>query len=314
MNNILITGASGFVGSNLSCHLADKSQFNLFALDIQKNMSPKYKEAYIWTDIMNIAFNEISTIIHLAGKAHDTKNTSNKDDYYTINVGLTKLIFDQFLKSDTKKFIFFSSVKAVADSVVSENLTEDDIPKPESPYGISKLEAEKYILSKKLPAGKQVYILRPAMIHGPGNKGNLNLLYKLIKTGIPYPLGAFSNKRSYTSINNLNFIIEKLILNDIEPGIYQIADSESLSTIEVIQLIAQSIGKKPRIWSMPINFVKFVAKIGDLLSLTFNSEKLKKLTENYVVSNKKIISALQCSLPDSATAGIKLTLTSFKQK
>ena len=81
-------------------------------------------------------------------------------------------------------------------------LTEDTIPNPKTHYGISKLQAENYILDQKLPEGKRVYILRPCMIHGPGNKGNLNLLYTLVKKGFPWPLGAFENQRSFLSIDN----------------------------------------------------------------------------------------------------------------
>lgn len=311
MNTILVSGAYGFVGSNLSKYLGAKKENNLFALDIQKKELTSYNEQFLWQDLPQMDFNRIDTIIHLAGKAHDTKNTSKAEEYFEINVGLTKLIFDKFLKSKAKIFIYFSSVKAVTDSVKNNMLTEDDIPNPQTPYGKSKLEAEKYILSQELPEGKKIYILRPAMIHGPGNKGNLNLLYKLVSKGIPYPLGAFTNQRSFTSINNLNFIIEQLIQRNIQSGIYQIADSEPLSTNQLIELIALSIGKNPKIWKLPMGLVKVVSQLGDVLPIPLNSEKLKKLTENYVVSNKKITDSLQTSLPVSAKDGMKITLNSF---
>jgi len=312
MNTILVSGAYGFVGSNLSKYLGAKKEYNLFALDIQKKELTNYNEQFVWQDLPQMDFNKIDTIIHLAGKAHDTKNTSKAEEYFEINVGLTKLIFDKFLDSKAKIFIYFSSVKAVADSVKNNMLTENDIPNPQTPYGKSKLEAEKYILSQELPEGKKIYILRPAMIHGPGNKGNLNLLYKLVSKGIPYPLGAFSNQRSFTSIDNLNFIIEQLIQRNIQSGIYQIADSEPLSTNQLIELIALSIGKDPKIWKLPIGLVKIVSRLGDILPIPLNSEKLKKLTENYVVSNKKITDSLQVSLPVSAKDGMRIALDSFK--
>lgn len=311
MNTILVSGAYGFVGSNLSKYLGAKNRYNLIALDIQKRELTSYNDQFVWQDLPQMDFNRIDTIIHLAGKAHDTKNTSKAEEYFEINVGLTKLIFDKFLESKAKIFIYFSSVKAVTDSVKNNMLTEDDIPNPQTPYGKSKLEAEKYILSQELPEGKKIYILRPAMIHGPGNKGNLNLLYKLVSKGIPYPLGAFSNQRSFTSIDNLNFIIEQLIQRNIQSGIYQIADSEPLSTNQLIELIALSIGKDPKIWKLPIGLVKIVSRLGDILPIPLNSEKLKKLTENYVVSNKKIRDSLQVSLPVLAKDGMRITLDSF---
>jgi nucleoside-diphosphate-sugar epimerase len=90
-------------------------------------------------------------------------------------------------------------------------LTEEVEPKPLTHYGKSKLMAEEYILSQPLSVGKSYYILRPCMIHGPGNKGNLNLLYQIVQKGIPYPLAAFENKRSFLSIENLCFIGAKTL-------------------------------------------------------------------------------------------------------
>jgi len=314
MNTILVTGAYGFVGTNLSEYLKSKEYYRQIALDIQKKEVSNYDEGFIWDDLDQFDFNSIDAIIHLAGKAHDTKNTSQAEEYFKINVGLTKIIFDKFLKSNATKFIYFSSVKAVADSVKNDMLTEDDIPNPQTPYGQSKLKAEEYILSQELPRGKKIYILRPAMIHGPGNKGNLNLLYKLVLKGIPYPLGAFLNQRSFTSIDNLNFIIEQLLIQNIPSGIYQIADSESLSTNELIELIALSIGKKSRILDLPVGIIRMAARLGDLLPLPLNSEKLKKLTENYNVSNKKLIDSLGITLPFTAKEGMNKTLKSFRLK
>jgi nucleoside-diphosphate-sugar epimerase len=134
----------------------------------------------------------------------------------------------------------------------------------------------------------------------------------LIYKGYPYPLGSFNNQRSFTSIGNLNYIIEQLIENNILSGIYQIADNEPVSTNEIISLMADVLGRKPKIWNFPVGLIKTTARIGDFLSLPFNSERLKKLTENYVVSNQKITKTLGISLPISAIDGLITTLTSFQ--
>ena len=311
MCKILITGAFGFIGTNLSSYLSAKRKYILTAVDLPNNSKHLYTAIYTWSEINNIDWNSLDTIIHLAGIAHDTKNTYDSKKYFEINVGLTKLVFDYFLKSRAKKFIFFSSVKAVADSIQDGILTEDVLPDPHTPYGKSKLEAERYLLSQPIPEGEKIYILRPCMIHGPGNKGNLNLLYKFIKLGMPYPLGAFENKRSFTSIANLNFILEQIIEGDISSGIYQIADDEALSTNEVITQIAIALGKKERIWKVNQQLIKQMAKLGDMLHLPFNSERLKKLTENYVVSNHKLIEALGTQLPVSSSEGLLHTVKNF---
>ena len=204
-----------------------------------------------------------------------------------------------------------SSVKAAAD-ITKNILTEDEKPNPITVYGKSKLAAEVYILSKKIPKDKRVYILRPCMIHGPNNKGNLNLLYSFVSKGIPYPFGKYVNRRSFVSVDNLCFIINELIDNTkIESGIYNIADDASLSTIDLVQLISEVLNKPISILKIPKVFLEIIAKIGDFIPIPINSERLQKLTENYEVSNLKIKKAIKKRLPYSAKDGIKKTIFSF---
>ena len=302
---IIITGINGFVGHNLSCYLNKKGKK---ILGVSRNPSPHQVDYKI---VNKILLNNTHYFIHLAGKAHDTKNTSNVKEYFEVNTELTKHLFDIFLKSNCKTFIYMSSVKAAADEVEGV-LTEDFTPKPVTAYGKSKLAAENYILSKEISSNKRVYILRPCMIHGPKNKGNLNILYSFISKGIPYPFGKYENKRSFVSVENLCFIINELIDNaKIESGVYHIADDGSLSTNALVQLIGKLTGKTSRILKIPKKIVKFIALIGDVLSLPINTERLNKLTENYVVSNAKIKKAIEKDLPLSLKEGIIKTITSF---
>jgi nucleoside-diphosphate-sugar epimerase len=150
------------------------------------------------------------------------------------------------------------------------------------------------------------------MIHGSGNKGNLNLLYQIVSTGIPWPLGEFENQRSFLSVENLCFIIKSLLEDEkIPSGVYHVADDKPISTNEVIKMLGKSIGKKTLILNINPSFIKIIAKVGDYLHLPLNSERLQKLTENYVVSNKKIILALGKSLPVSSSDGLLTTFASF---
>ena len=254
----------------------------------------------------------ISTVIHLAGKAHDLKNTSDRDEYFKVNLGLTQQLFELFLLSNATHFIYFSSVKAAPDRVEGV-LDEGVIPAPQTAYGKSKLAAEQYLLSKSLPYGKRLLILRPCMIHGPGNKGNLNLLFNVIKKGIPYPLAAFKNERSFLSIENCCFIMEQLLKADTVPsGVYQLADDEGISTLETVRLIASTIGVKARLINIPPGFIYLFSKAGDIFRLPFSSERLEKLTENYLVSNYKIKKALGLDhLPLSVSEGLQKTIQSF---
>jgi nucleoside-diphosphate-sugar epimerase len=302
----LITGANGFVGKNLIPYLNQAGLFTIAASRISEYTVESFFDPVLIDELA------INSIVHLAGKAHDIKGVSDPEEYYRINTDLTKKIFDAFLMSSAESFIFMSSVKAVADTADSP-LDESAFVNPITPYGDSKRKAEEYLLSKKIPTGKRVFILRPCMIHGPGNKGNLNLLYKFVKHGIPYPLAKFDNQRSFLSVENLCFVITKIIQQrNITDGIYHMADNESLSTKELIRIIANEIGQKPKFWHLPVGFVKFVARVGNLFKLPLNSSSLDKLTENYIVDNKKIRLALKQELPVSAVEGLRKTIASFE--
>jgi nucleoside-diphosphate-sugar epimerase len=291
---LYISGNSGFVGKILINFLSENYNFQYYK---------KGQEVEISSAIIGV--------IHLAGKAHDIKKVLSSEEYYKVNTELTKEVFDAFLVSNSQVFITLSSVKAVADEVYGE-LTEDVTPNPITHYGKSKLLAEQYILSQPIPVGKRVYILRPCMIHGTGNKGNLNLLYSIVSKGFPWPLGSFINYRSYLSIENLFFIIKELIdREDIPSGVYNVADDVPLSTNEVIKMIAESRGKKAKILNLSKKLIKVLARVGDLLKLPLNSERLQKLTESYVVSNVKVKEALGKQLPVSSKEGLIRTFQSF---
>ncbi|WP_312339841.1 NAD-dependent epimerase/dehydratase family protein [Sphingobacterium sp.] len=297
--NVIITGASGFVGQNLTKYLIE-NEHRVQSLSLRNDN---------W---INQFDNKADAIIHLAGKAHDTANTSHDQEYFDVNYYLTVNLFEEFIKSDIKDFFYFSSVKAVADSV--DTIVREDITgNPLTAYGKSKYQAEQYLLGNKLIEGKRLFIIRPCMIHGPGNKGNLNLLFNVVKKGIPWPLASFHNERSFLSVDNLSFLIKAMLeTKDLDSGIYNFADDESLSTNELVTLISETLGKKPRLSAIPSAFIKALVKVGDFLPLPLNSERLKKLTESYVVSNEKIKQGLYLEqLPISAKEGLKHTIQSF---
>tara|TARA_B100000575_G_C23022186_1_gene588593 strand:+ start:50 stop:976 length:927 start_codon:yes stop_codon:yes gene_type:complete len=307
MKDILISGSTGFVGQNLLPYLALNG---LNTVGISRNQT--IYNCITYNDLNNAVWSNSFSMVHLAGKAHDLKKTSEDKDYYKANTELTRTLFDQFLQSDCEVFIFMSSVKAVADEVTGV-LNEDVTPKPTTVYGKSKLAAENYILSKETPSNKRVYILRPCMIHGPINKGNLNLLYNLVSKRIPWILGSFQNKRSYCSVDNLLFVINQLIKNTTIPsGVYNVADNGYLSTNEIISLISNSNNQKPIIYNIPPVIIKFIAKIGDIVPLPLNSERLKKLTDSYMVSNEKLKKYIPEELPMNIDKGIVKTIESFK--
>lgn len=276
---VLITGSHGFVGSNLI--EAFESTYNIIRWDVREGKP----------------LPECDAVIHLVGKAHDTKNASHEDEYYEVNTELTKKIFDAFLKSKAKKFIFFSSIKA-----------KDN----DTPYAKSKKAAEDYIedvRNKKVTRDKHIYILRPCMIHGKGVKGNLPQLFKFIKRGWPWPLAAFENKRSYASMGNVIFIVSKLLSLEVPSGIYNICDDEPVSTNELVEIICQCKGEMAHMWRIPQKVMKSIAYLGDIFHFPLNTERLGKLTGNCIISNYDIKKNLGINrLPIGSKDGLRYTI------
>ena len=286
-----MTGSSGFIGKSVtSFHLIKRFSF--------------------FEQGDNLKINE-TVVLNFAGKAHDLKKGTSPDEYYHVNIEFAKQVFEAFITSEAKVFMTLSSVKAVSDEV-SGQLTEEAIPSPVTHYEKSKLLGGQYILSKDIPEGKWGYVLRPCMIHGVGNKRNLNSLYDLASKGRPWSLGDFKNSRSYCSTEDLCFIIKELTdRNDIPCGIYNVSDDEPISTNQVVGLIAESMGKPAWVLNLSRLFIRAIAHLGDFLKLASNIERLQKLTESYVVSNHKIKRVLGKSLPLTSSEGLCKIFRSF---
>ena len=316
MNNrkTLITGITGFVGSNLAPYLHQKGSGEITGLVREQSVVPESVKHSAATLVTNnqLTGSQYTNYIHLAGKAHDLKGVSDEQSYFDVNYGMTKRLFDRFLEDEAAElFVFMSSVKAVSDSPEGV-LDESAEPNPVTAYGRSKLKAEEYIL-ENCPPEKRVYVLRPCMIHGPGNKGNLNLLYSLVSKGIPWPLGLYDNSRSFLSVENLCFVIDQILEGEVESGVYHVADDGGLSTTELISIIAEVSNKKARIWNVPKQLIQMTAKVGNILPLPLNEERLEKLTEDYLVSNEKLNKALGIErMPISAKEGMVNTLKDFE--
>jgi len=281
---VYITGNTGFIGQNLSQYLGE----NVVGVNLRKQEP--------------LVFEKRAAVVHLAGKAHDLKKASHASEYFAVNTELTKKVFDTFLASEAGVFVFMSTIKAAEGKEIGA-----------SAYSQSKYQAEEYILAQEVPPGKRVYILRPVMVHGPGNKGNLNLLFGVVKRLGIWPLAAFENKRSFVSVENLCFVIKALIENEkVASGVYAVADEDALSTNELVALAGEAVGKKVAFWNLPMGLVRLLAKLGDVLPLPLNSERLEKLTENAVVDASPLLKVLGIkSLPLRTLAGFKKTFESF---
>ncbi|MGE8377399.1 MAG: NAD-dependent epimerase/dehydratase family protein [Sphingobacterium sp.] len=297
--SVKVFGASGFIGANLVKYLS--KNYKVQSISLRENRAFKEEP-------------DAKIFINLVGKAHDHKKLAVEDDFYYVNYELTKQIFKEFMDSSAQILIHVSSIAAIEEFESKEPLVEDGNINPVSWYGKSKRLAEEFLINQELPVNKKIIIIRPPMVHGPGDKGNLGLLYKFISKGLPYPLSGFKNYRSFISIENFCFFIEKLIekSSNINSGIFHIADDETVSTTDIIRIIEKVSDKKSFNFSFPKTLITLLAKFGDVIPFPINSVKLKKLTSDLVVSNNKIKQTLGIkSLPITAKKGLETTIRSF---
>lgn len=294
MLNVLITGSTGFIGNHLKNSFEGK--FNLI-LPSREDLT------------MESLFNNVDIVIHLAGKAHDIDGVDLSNEYNIWNTKLTNDLYDRFLISDSSVFIFMSTI-LVSSSNSSVPLTEEMIPNPISNYAKSKYESEIHISQSKMPHGKRYYILRTPLVYGNGNKGNLMLLYNFIKKITFWPLGNYHSERSFCDVRNLSFVIEKLIsIKKIENGIYHIADDYPFNLNDLYVSLAKFFNKRPIIVRFPKLMIHFVFLLGSLFNLSFNLNRLKKITSSLLVSNKKIKTAIGSDMPHGSIDDL---LQSFK--
>jgi nucleoside-diphosphate-sugar epimerase len=288
---VQITGANGFIGSNLTQLLKEE----IIPISINSNNS-----YIINADIF----------IHLAGIAHNLDRSISSKEYFAINTELTIKAFDAFLSSNAEKFILVSSVKAI-NNESDLTITEETIELPTTDYGRSKLAADKYIFSSKLPPGKFIYILRPTLVTGPGVKGNMIKLYNFSNSSLNWLFSSINNKRSFCNVFNLSYVIQQLIeRNDIPSGIYLLSDNETLSTADIVkELSFKEIGNK-RLSLIAASIFNLILSLDKLLGYTYLFKPLRILTKNYIVSNTKLTSVLGNPLPFSSLDGIR----AIKQK
>lgn len=292
--NILLTGGTGFVGKPLATKLLSRG-FNLsVALRHKVDFLPKNVRQFVVGDFtcqpdFSPILKGIDCIIHLAAKTHivDKNSASIAENFYPMNVHLTKHLAQQATQAGVKRLIFLSSIR-VNGNQNHQPFTETDTPNPQEPYAISKYEAEQNLLQLAKTTSLEVVIIRPPLVYGMGAAGNFGRLIRWIsaKKPFPLPLGAVHNRRSFIALDNLvDFIILCTSHQNAANEIFLIADDEDLSTTQLLQKIAKAFGKKPLLFPIPVSFMifmaRFLGKKADAVrlfsSLQIDNSKAKKL-------------------------------------
>ena len=280
MKNILLTGSTGYLGSSFLNQYKEQYFFQKFSLLSQK--------------LEDVIFKEIDTVLHCAALVHQ-KVEHSYEKYHEINVNYPVKLAKLAKESGVKQFIFISTIAVYGEGL--EKLDENTDCNPITPYGISKLEAEKQLLELN-DENFKVSIVRPPMIYGKNAPGNIDSLVKLVKKLPILPLGGIQNKRSFIYIGNLCYIIDEIIKQE-KSGIFLANDDEPLSTTKLCELIAKNLDKKVTLLKIPF-FESFLK----LLKPSFH----KRLYESLEVDNTLTKKKLNLTNPYSVEEGIKLMI------
>ena len=271
MKRICITGANGFIGNSLYKSLKSTNNHirgfvRVVDLDNNSSVTEHISVGDIssktnWKDHLN----GFDCIIHCAGITNQLGGIKDINVYNLVNIDGTKRLAEQAAEAGVKRLVFLSSVKVNGEStyqITKQKFCHKSASNPQDLYAISKLKAEKALWEVFSRTGLEVVVVRLPLVYGNGVKGNLSRLIKLIKLGIPLPLSLVKNQRSMVGIDNLVDLLIRCIDHPEASGkTFLVSDGEDLSTPELIQLIASSIGKKANLFPFPISMLKFLASV-----------------------------------------------------
>lgn len=265
---ILVTGANGFIGSNVVEFFA-RSGESVVALT--RRPMPSRNARITNATIRDLedrpalrgALSGINTVIHLAGRVHAKKEglKDPESECRRINVGGTSALLDESIAAGVSRFLFISSVKAVA-SESREILDDDTTPMPTDAYGASKLEAERLVRVASVQQGLHAPIIRLPLVYGPGMKSNMARLFEAVKLGIPLPLASVQNRRSLVYIDNaIEGMRAVLSTPEVAHEAFFISDGSDVSTPELVRKIAGAYGRNPRMFPAPVGTMRGVAHL-----------------------------------------------------
>ncbi|MGP4715554.1 hybrid nucleoside-diphosphate sugar epimerase/sugar transferase [Psychrobacter sp. T6-6] len=270
-SRLLLTGATGFVGSALQQHLIADGSYNItIAVRNLQQQSNEVRTVNIddiaadtdWTD----ALQDIDVVIHTAARVHimDDKSVDPLTEFCKVNVNGTLNLARQAVQGGVKRFIFISSVKVNGENTeLGHPYTAESKPNPTDPYGISKYEAEQGLLKLAEDTALEIVIIRPTLVYGENVKGNFRSLMKWTYKGLPLPIGGITtNLRSLVSVDNLtDFIITCIDHKNAKNQIFLISDDDDISTAGLLDKIARGLGVKNKALSIPTNMINIAANI-----------------------------------------------------
>jgi len=316
--NILVTGASGFVGKRLCAQLA-LSPWRVRQVFRQpqpsSNHSSRSESIHVaevgpftdWRD----ALNGIDRVVHLAARVHVMSDLSVNPlaEFRRVNVDATINLAQQAAAAGVKRFVFISSIKVNGETTAPNFcFRQDTPPAPEDPYGVSKLEAEQALGHIARQTGMAVVIIRPPLVYGPGVKANFESMMRWLARGIPLPFAAITqNQRSLVALDNLvDLIVTCLSHQAAANQTFLISDGEDLSTAELLRRMGDALGKPARLVAVPNSLLRFAAM------LIKKDSVYQRLCESLQVDISHTRQLLNWTPPLSVYEGLRLTAEGFR--
>ena len=313
--NVVVTGANGFVGSALARTLATRPNADVVA--VSRTQLSGLGEHIRWQSLDRLLDGRDGkliaepggVIVHTAGRAHVTREKSRNSlqEFRRVNVEMSMQLARRAADAGVRRFIYLSSIKVNGENTDSARpYTADDTPAPQDAYGVSKMEAEQALREFAARAGMELVIIRPPLVYGPGVKANFRTLLQMVNWGIPLPLGAVENRRSFIGLDNLVDLIAACIVHPAAANqTYLASDSEDLSTPELLRRIGVALGRPARIRRVPRSILELGAR------LTGTGNILKRLCESLCVDASKVRQQLGWTPPFSVDAGLLKTSQGF---
>ena len=266
METVLVTGANGFIGRALCDTLAASGRRVRRAVRMPV---PGLPDAVAVGDIgpdtdWRAALEGVSDVVHLAAPTLVPRETAHDPlaEYRRVNVSGTERLARSATACGVRRLVFMSSVKVNGERTEERSFTEDGAPRPEDAYGASKWEAEQALARVATETGLEVVVLRPPLVYGPSVKGNFLRLMNLVARGVPLPLGAVENRRSFVYAGNLaGAILKALDAPQAAGRTYLVSDGEDLSTPDLVRGLARALGVKARLLPVPLAALRFAAAL-----------------------------------------------------
>lgn len=260
IEKILITGATGFLGNSLGKALSLVGRYSLKA-QVRKSIEISWAEEVFQIsnlssiERLNSIFEGIDVVIHCAARVHIMNDTSSNplDEFQKVNVDGSISLAKLAAKSGVRRFIFISSIKVNGEDTEDGKVYKaDDIPAPQDPYGVSKMEAEEGLKQIAAETGMELVIIRPVLVYGPGVKANFLNMMRWLHKGVPLPLGSIKNKRSLVALGNLIDLIKTCIDHPAAASeTFIAADGEDLSTTDLLLRMSNALGTRARLLPVP---------------------------------------------------------------